>query len=56
MSAQYGKMDVILPWAETMVRYAGCHPARGSIRLKTVLYIFKISGLRKVKFVVYCTI
>jgi hypothetical protein len=37
MAAQYGKMamrDVIPPWAETMVRYAGCHPAGGSKRLR----------------------
>jgi hypothetical protein len=32
MAAQYGKMvkrDVIPPWAEMMVSYAGCHPAGG---------------------------
>jgi hypothetical protein len=37
MAAQYGKMamrDIIPPWAETMVSYAGYHPARGSKRLK----------------------
>jgi hypothetical protein len=37
MAAQYGKMakrDVIPPWAETMVSYAGCHPAGGSKRLR----------------------
>jgi hypothetical protein len=36
MAAQYGKMakrDVIPPWAETMVNYAECHPAGGSIRV-----------------------
>jgi hypothetical protein len=32
MAAQYGKMvmrDVIPSWEETMVSYAGCHPALG---------------------------
>jgi hypothetical protein len=41
MAAQYGKMamrDVIPPWAETMVSYVGCHPARGLKRLKLMYW------------------
>jgi neurofibromin 1 len=48
MAAQYGKMvmrDVIPPWAETMVSYAGCHPARGLKRLKLYIYLSRWNSM-----------